>query len=496
MGNDLRIIKKKYGDEMMHLCRELFPTILEVPGLLSELMISNIAPSRMLYDDLISNGQVNDFKKFIYSKSNIKFSSMVSSDKTPEELMSDIGYNLYMCETNDDIQSFKRYYKKGEELCSFKDKDRLDRNYVFFAVKKNVDEIKREDFLNPERQDEYGTSVISIQFTKDRYNQVSIKNRYNHSVLNCDATFGNNLDNIVLGLNDSFSKKYKFNLSFDCDYDFNIPKYIEAINDDGKLYYRHFFRLNDIYYCENNVLVYPVNDGTGRFKADYRFSDTGRYIRMDNFFLDLKEKVVLSDVNDSFVDAFIDVDKISVIRLLNGKKKIIKVNYLCGKKAVIEIDCDGNIISYFNDFIEEINDDFMEKNVMLLVLDIPNVKKIGNRCLVNNDRITVIIGDKVTVIGNQFLLAAKCLEVLSFRGLVKVGDDFLFGCVNLKKLNVPKLRFVGDNFLFENNILVFEKIYYRVITKLVCYSNELSHNFHNLLSDEVSGVKKLVRTRK
>ena len=73
---------------------------------------------------------------------------------------------------------------------------------------------------------------------------------------------------------------------------------------------------------------------------------------------------------------------------------------------------------------------------------------------------------------------------------------FIVGCVNLKKLNVPKLCFVGDNFLFENNILVFEKIYYRVITKLVCYSNELSHNFHNLLCDEVSGVKKLVRTRK
>ena len=35
----------------------------------------------------------------------------------------------------------------------------------------DVADIKREDFKNPTRQDEYGTSVISIQFNKrwDKY---------------------------------------------------------------------------------------------------------------------------------------------------------------------------------------------------------------------------------------------------------------------------------------------------------------------------------------
>ena len=29
MNEDLKIIKKHYGEKMMHLCRELFPTLLQ-----------------------------------------------------------------------------------------------------------------------------------------------------------------------------------------------------------------------------------------------------------------------------------------------------------------------------------------------------------------------------------------------------------------------------------------------------------------------------------
>lgn len=84
----------------------------------------------------------------------------------------------------------------------------MDKCHVFFAIKTNVDSIQRKHFLNPERQDEYGTSVISIQFTKDESCTLSIKNRYNHRVINCDATFSNNLDNIIPGLTRSFEKYY------------------------------------------------------------------------------------------------------------------------------------------------------------------------------------------------------------------------------------------------------------------------------------------------
>ena len=36
--DDLKLIKKYYGENMMHLCRTLFPTILETKGLLFSLL--------------------------------------------------------------------------------------------------------------------------------------------------------------------------------------------------------------------------------------------------------------------------------------------------------------------------------------------------------------------------------------------------------------------------------------------------------------------------
>ena len=74
---------------------------------------------------------------------------------------------------------------------------RLDRCVVFWAVKKDADKMKREDYKTPQREDEYGTSVMSIQFSKGGLCTVSIKNRYHHRVNIPDATCGNNLDRIA-----------------------------------------------------------------------------------------------------------------------------------------------------------------------------------------------------------------------------------------------------------------------------------------------------------
>ena len=207
MNSDLKLIKKKYGEEMSHLCRELFPVILEQEGLLSKLLLDNFEPNHFLYKDIVENDVVNSFKNYIYSLVDVEIEKEVKVDKNPKELLNEAGYDLYECHTEEDIQKFKKYYTSREELCTFNG-GRLNDCYVFFAVNKNVNQIRREDFDYPTRQDEYGTSVISIQFTRDETHTLSIKNRYNHTVDNPDATFSNNLDNIIPGLTDSFSKYY------------------------------------------------------------------------------------------------------------------------------------------------------------------------------------------------------------------------------------------------------------------------------------------------
>ena len=64
---DLRIIKKKYGEEMMHLCRRLFSTLLDEPGLLPKQMLKLFEPTRFLYEDIVKNNLIDDFKDYVYS---------------------------------------------------------------------------------------------------------------------------------------------------------------------------------------------------------------------------------------------------------------------------------------------------------------------------------------------------------------------------------------------------------------------------------------------
>ena len=69
MANELNKIKKMYGENFMKLCRELFHTLLETEGKLYEILNSYFTSnSRMLYEDIISNGLEEDFKNFVYSK--------------------------------------------------------------------------------------------------------------------------------------------------------------------------------------------------------------------------------------------------------------------------------------------------------------------------------------------------------------------------------------------------------------------------------------------
>ena len=226
MHRELERIKDKYGEEMMHYCRKEFPTILEIPDLLYSILYSRFDYNKELYTDLVNNDLLDDFREFIYSEAKFEYSK-VETDKTPSELLKEAGYTLYECRTEKEIDYFKKYFKKDEELCSFR-LDRLRDYYVFFAVKDNVDKIRRKDFPNPQRQDEYGTSVISIQFCRKGTNSVRITNRYNHSVDNPDATFSNNLDNIIPGLTDAFEKTYGFKIYRSGDKRLIIPGYVQT----------------------------------------------------------------------------------------------------------------------------------------------------------------------------------------------------------------------------------------------------------------------------
>lgn len=459
MNQELKQIKKKYGERMMHLCRELFPTILDSEGKLIEILDSKFGHPKYLYDDIIGLHSVSNFKNFIYSKYDSQRSEKIVS-KTPFELMNEAGYTLYECHNNDEIMEFKKYYSSGEELCTFRD-ERLKHYHVFFAVKKNVDEIKRDHFQVPQRQDEYGTSVISIQFSRGDINTLSIKNRYNHTVNYPDATFSNNLDNIIEGLTSSFEKHYHLNINQnDVQIDLGMG-YVKA--NDGK-YYKYNIEANNVYYCPDNIII-------DNSEINKQFIDKEKYLIIDNYILNLqtkdqKNKVRHSDLpkksicmydysySDSFIENMQFFDKININKTDHNTKiiELIKNNH---ENVYIEIDKYHNIIGYTNLNLEHIGSGFMAYNKSLQHINISNVTKIEKYFLRNCISLKSIKLDKVVSVGTDFLYQGLSLEYLYAPSLKKIGSGFLAGNGWLTSLYLEKVEEVGANFLRSNRQLEY-----------------------------------------
>lgn len=438
--NDYENLKKKYGEKFAKLCRTLFPTILEKEGLLSEIIESKFAPNKSLYEDITQDGNIAGFKDFIYFNAPNIQRELVSSKEKPQKLMSDAGYVLIKCKTHSDILKFKKFYSKDEELCTFTDKYRIHDYHVFFAIKKNVNEIKREDFKNPERQDEYGTSVISIQFSKGIVNTISIKNRYNHTVKNPDATFSNDLENIIPGLTQSFAKYYKLNLRNQVE-EFRLENYVIA--NDGKAY-KYNYRIDDVYYCPNNIVI------KGKKPVQY---DKNKYILVDYFLIDKENKTITNLLTspfapESFCDYHKNIKKIDVTKIgVDGNRKIL-ITFEDDKTATIIIDENNKMVEYHNSHIKEIGNDFLRNNLYLKKFSAENLTSVGNNFLRECVNIKHVNISNVTKIGDCALAFSSLLEELSLPNVIKIGTDFCYNAKNLKHFSADKLKEVGGYFLF------------------------------------------------
>ena len=452
MSEELKQIKKIYGEEMMHLCRDLFPTILEEPGKLLEILVNNFAPTKSLAKDLYDSNYNNEFKEYIFSMIKDDEQEVIETNKTPFELMDEAGYVLYECKSEEDIQRFRKYYKDNEVLCTIKNGGRLKRCHVFFAVKKNVDEIRRESFLNPEREDEYGTSVISIQFSRGSRNSLSIKNRYNHTVFNPDATFNNNLENIIPGLTESFEKYYGFNIDLRNiksninNYFLSKMKYVLA--SDGK-YYRFNLETNGIYYCENNIIIKD-----GKVIKDYT-NNKERYLLIENAVVDLQEKTIFDPFankkkRNSFIDSINDVGEIKKIDVTkNNENRLITIKYKDDKEIKIEINGNNSVVSYENNYVTTIGDEFLFNNNSLLRLSLNNVIKTGKYFLYNNYVLHTIEMDKLEETESHFLEKNRDLTEISFPSLKIIGEYFIPHNSNIRNFKLPKAEIIKSNFLAE-----------------------------------------------
>ncbi len=439
-NQDLKYIKKHYGENFAKLCRGLFSTILEVPGELSRIISEKFDTVPTLYEDVIK--QKSAFKNYVFNFFTQKYTQKKHIDKTPEELMDEAGYILYPeCKTEDEIQYFRKYFRPSEELCTFNG-GRLNSCRVWFAVKKDVDIINREDFPYPYRQDRYGTSVISIQFTRGRHSTLSIKNRYNHAIANPDATFGNDLDNIVPGLTDAFCEKYDIDLSPDMYEPLSLDSYI--FGADGKLY-KSNMNVFGYSYCANNIVV-----DANRLVMQY---DKSKFILIDNYLVDLSNKKIIS-LPDKQEDAFIkSIGKIQSINIYidEAKNRVIEITPEVGEKVQIVVDKLNKMIQYKNMNVKEIGDKFLQLNKNLEEICIPNVEKIGEDFLYSNEKIRNIQFLKVKEIADGFMTSNQEIMALIMPNVKNIGNGFMTSNKQIRLIQAPKLENIGSNFLSLNS---------------------------------------------
>lgn len=466
----LEKIKKEYSEEMKKMCKRCFPSLLESnPSLLFD-VLKKTFPSKEIANDILFYDAEKAFKLYVKGKiKKYQIEEEIEIEKSPEELLKERGYTLIECHTKEEIQKFRKYYVPGEELCTFNDEDRIEKCHVFFAVKENAEELKREDYVFPERQDEYGTSVLSIQFDKDESNAISIKNRYNHSVKNPDATFSNDLDNIIPGLTKSF-EKFKGLKEKNVEGKFQNDNFIEIVDEQTKetKIFCCNVRNSKFAYCTGGYIIDLVNN-----KIIDIYTDSNRYIFADNFIIDLHSKKIISHginyeddllrIEENIKSILVEKDIIKKRKIKTDKEtglpreleydeavgKKITILHADGTTSILKLDFSNCLVGYENESLEIINDNFLSECKRLKEVKLPNVTKVGNDAMVfyNGTEISL---PNVKIIGNDFMGESDNVRNINMPKLEETGMYFIRKYFGIN-VDLPSLKKVRASFLEEAN---------------------------------------------
>ena len=422
-------IKKQNGEAFAQEIRRFHNGIFELPNLKNMLKFAG-RDAKPLLNYLLLLKQTSENENTIEAV----------SAKDPIKLLKKAGYTAYVADTFKKQNAIRKYFAKGEKLCTFYDPYRYQKYYIINAVKENVDQIKRENFPYPERQDEYGTSVISIQILKTG-GFISIKNRYNHTVSNPDNTFNSNPDNIIPGL--SKTLEHYFNTSF-----------------------THFNDLPDNYIMLNNQIIHYTEEQQGFYFGDYYYVKAGRIYELNqdyqmmagNFIIDLKNKKVLSPLVEPFVypyDSFPDVLNAEI----QGKKLTLKRDeennhyLLADNVQLMKINSKHEITELYLPETKEIPDCFLRYSETLEAFSAPNVQCIGDKFLSDNEICYSLYLPKVLKIGDNFLEDNEKLNGLDLPSVREIGKNFLYANESCSSLNLPNVQTIGDDFLKNNKLL-------------------------------------------
>ncbi len=467
------IIKRQNGETFAQTIRQFDSGIFDIPNLPQLLKFAGRDATPIL--------------NFLES---LKLSQLGASgfeNKDAIELLSLAGYNAFYADSLEKQNAIQKYFAKGEELCTFKDERRYKNYYIIHAVKKNVDEIKRADFVGREdREDEYGTSVISIQIAKGSH-FIKICNRYNHTVVAPDNTFYSNPDNIIVGLTQALEKMFCVNLQV--HQQMYVPDHF--IYQDGRLYRINFEKDNiyfgDGFYFENGVLK--------ELQKDYQ-------ILIETSLLDLKKKTVQSLTEDGsvfskYLSCEIQGKSFSIqkegdekhlflsgkhfLTLQKGRVKSLTSYMLRGSnsfelRGTERINMIVHALPALRNLslkgVRLVDGFFLSGCENLETLDMPNLAVAGYRFLNNLRNLKRITLPNLRQVGTYSFINLSNLEELSLPFLEKAGDGCFCKNQKLKRLKLHFLHALGEDSITQNNELNTLWLGCENISKGVCSDNE------------------------
>lgn len=321
----------------------------------------------------------------------------------PFVLLSRAGYDAFYADTLQLQNSIARYFRSGELLCTFNDNARYKAYHIVHAVRRDADTLRRDDFRGKERrQDEYGTSVISIQMLKSG-KFISIKNRYNHTVSMSDHTFGSDPDNIIEGLSAALQDRF----SVDFMGEGNNPLPDGFVLMDDKIF---------AYHEEQNTMYYGDQAWATEGRI-YKVDRAGGNALFDGFLFDNAEKRLIrldSRFQDSFAENF--------NRFYGGARGL----HVRGGNLMLD---------------EEVLIGAVRSQIR--TLNLPAFTGMSNYCLFNRRGLTSISAPSVTVLGKEALKYGHALREVDMPQLAVIGRKCLFVLPVLERVNAPLLPGIG-----------------------------------------------------
>jgi len=424
-------LKKRHGEKFAQTVRNHHNGILGIPNILNILLHAGQEAKPLL-----------PYLTSLLLMSNDD-TQVTTTPGDPFALLEQAGYKAFHADTLKKQNSIAHHFKEDELLCTFYDAARYRDYYIVHAIKQDVDTINREDFNGiEERQDAYGTSVISIQM-KDDF--IKVTNRYNYTVLSSEHTFDSNPNNIISGLSPAL--KNHFNVDFSPPQP-TPPKGSTVIDDQVFKYHQ---KSNNIYYGDQawieNDQIHEVNESDG-------------YALFDGFLFDNKTKTLKKidpSSEDSFAEDFnryyggnpaLTIQKGNL--LLNGKtligaeKSRIKTLHLPAFTTMSDkcLECADALTHFVAPALTTMSYHCLRYASALTHFEAPELTTMGEFCLHNTHTLTHFEIPKLTTMGDSCLYNAHTLTHFEAPVLTTIGDKCLYNADALTHFEAPMLQHI------------------------------------------------------